>query len=66
LYLQTRRIWENKLYNVNQISWQKKGRHLDTIEKLYIYQETKNNNQINDRVIYNKIFEIILENRKES
>jgi hypothetical protein len=46
----------------------KKGRHLDTIEKFYIYQETKNNNQINDkhRVIYNKIFEIILENRKES
>jgi hypothetical protein len=44
------------------------GRHLDIIEKFYIYQETKNNNQINDKhkVIYNKIFETILENRKES
>jgi hypothetical protein len=46
----------------------KKGRYLDTIEKFYIYQEAKNNNQINDkyRVTYNKIFETILENKKES
>jgi hypothetical protein len=53
--------------NVNQF-FGKKGRHLDTVEKFYIYQETKNNNQINDRhtVIYNKIFDTILENRKES
>jgi endo-alpha-1,4-polygalactosaminidase (GH114 family) len=43
----------------------KKGKHLDTIEKFYIYQETKKNNQINDKhtVLYNKIFETIIENK---
>jgi hypothetical protein len=35
------------------------------MEKYYIYQETKTNNQINDKntVSYNKIFETILENQ---
>jgi hypothetical protein len=42
----------------------KKSKFLDTMEK-YIYQETKINNQINDKntVSYNKIFETILENQ---
>jgi hypothetical protein len=46
----------------------KKGRYLDTIGKFYIYQQTKNNNRINDKhtVIYNKICETILENIKDS
>jgi hypothetical protein len=45
----------------------KKGKYLDTIEKFYIYQETKRNNQINDKhtVIYNKIFETILQNKQD-
>jgi endo-alpha-1,4-polygalactosaminidase (GH114 family) len=42
----------------------KKGKYLDTIEQFYIYQETKRNNQINDKhtVIYNRIFEVLFEN----
>jgi hypothetical protein len=38
-----------------------KGRMLDTLERFYIYKETKLNNQINDRltVQYNPIFETI-------
>jgi hypothetical protein len=42
-----------------------KNKLLDTMEKYYIYQETKANNQINDKntVSYNKIFETILENQ---
>jgi endo-alpha-1,4-polygalactosaminidase (GH114 family) len=44
----------------------KKGKYLDTIEKFYIYQETKKNNQIHDKhaVIYNRIFALILENQQ--
>jgi hypothetical protein len=40
----------------------KKSKFLDTMEKYYIYQETKINNQINDKntVSYNKIFEIYI------
>jgi hypothetical protein len=43
-----------------------KSKFLDTMEKYYIYHETKANNQINDKntVSYNKIFETILENQK--
>jgi hypothetical protein len=39
-----------------------KGRMLNTIEKFYIYKETKNNSQINDRhpVTPNVIFDTIL------
>jgi endo-alpha-1,4-polygalactosaminidase (GH114 family) len=45
----------------------RKGKYLDTIEKFYIYQEAKRNNQINDKhaVIYNKIFETIMENEQD-
>jgi hypothetical protein len=48
--------------NVHHILRQK-GKHLDTMEKFYIYRETKDNNQLNDKhtVIYNKIFETIIE-----
>jgi endo-alpha-1,4-polygalactosaminidase (GH114 family) len=44
----------------------KKGKYLDTMEKFYIYAETKKNNQINDKntVTYNKIYEAILENQQ--
>jgi hypothetical protein len=40
----------------------KKGRLMNTIEKLYIYEETAKDNQINDRhtVQRNVIFETIL------
>jgi hypothetical protein len=43
----------------------KKSKFLDTMEKYYIYQETKINTQINDKntVSYNKIFETILESQ---
>jgi hypothetical protein len=43
--------------------YDKKGKHLDTMEKFYKYQETKDNNQLNDKhtIIYNKIFETIIE-----
>jgi hypothetical protein len=39
-----------------------KGRMLNTIEKFYVYKETKNNSQINDRhtVTPNVIFDTIL------
>jgi hypothetical protein len=36
----------------------KKGKYLDTTEKFYIYQETKK--------IYNRIFEVLLENQQVS
>ena len=37
----------------------KKGRTMDTIEKYYIYKETKNDKQINDKntVKLNKIYD---------
>jgi hypothetical protein len=42
----------------------KNGKHLDTVEKFYIYRETEDNNQLNDKhtIIHNKIFETITEN----
>jgi hypothetical protein len=43
--------------------YKKKVKHVDTMEKFYIYRETKDNNQLNDKhtVIYNSIFETIIE-----
>jgi len=40
----------------------KKGRHMDTVEKFYIFKETRINNQINDKntVNPNAIFEALL------
>jgi len=40
---------------MNVIHYERKGRMLDTLEKLYIYRETKNGNQINDRLTVQKI-----------
>jgi hypothetical protein len=39
-----------------------KGKLLDAWEKYYIFQETKNGNQINDKltVQYNPIFDVIV------
>jgi hypothetical protein len=39
-----------------------KGQMMDTIEKFYIYRETKLNNQINDKLTVkpNVIFEILV------
>ena len=39
-----------------------KGRSMDTIDKYYIYKETKNCNQINDKntVIPNKIYDVVI------
>jgi hypothetical protein len=36
------------------------------MEKFYIYRETKDNNQLNDKhkVAYNKIFETVIEKEK--
>ena len=41
----------------------KKGRTMDTIEKYYIYKETKNGNQINDKntVKQNKIYNAVIQ-----
>ena len=33
---------------------EKKGRMLDTLEKYYIYRETQNGNQINDKLTFRK------------
>jgi hypothetical protein len=42
----------------------KKGKMLDTLEKFYIYKETKHGNQINDKLTFqtNPIFEAIVQN----
>jgi len=41
----------------------KKGRTMDTIEKYYIYKETKNGNQINDKntIKQNKIYDAVIQ-----
>ena len=41
----------------------KKGRTMDTIEKYYIYKETKKENQINDKnkMKQNKIYEAVIQ-----
>jgi hypothetical protein len=40
----------------------RKGRMLDTLEKFYIYRETKRNNQINDKLTVkpNVIFDVLV------
>ena len=35
---------------LNIIHYERKGKMLDTLENFYIYRETKNGNQINDRL----------------
>jgi len=47
---------------MNIIQYERKGKMLDTLEKFYIYRETKNGNQINDRLTVhsNPIFETIV------
>jgi len=47
---------------MNIIHYERRGKMLDTLEKFYIYRETKNGNQINDRptVQSNPIFETIM------
>jgi len=50
----------NKIMSV--IHFERKGKMLDTLEKFYIYRETKNRNQINDRLTVqsNLIFKTIV------
>jgi len=50
----------NEIMNV--IHFERKGKMLDTLEKFYINRETKNGNQINDRLTVqsNPIFETIV------
>jgi len=50
----------NEIMNV--VHFERKGKMLDTLEKFYIYRETKNGNQINDRLTVksNPIFETIV------
>jgi len=47
---------------MNVIHYERKGKMLDTLDKFYIYRETKNGNQINDRLAVqsNPIFETIV------
>jgi len=47
---------------MNIIHYEGKGKMLDTLEKFYIYRETKNGYQINDRLTVqsNPIFETIV------
>jgi hypothetical protein len=42
--------------------YDKKGRHLDTMERYYIYRETMKNNQLNDKhtITCNRIFGTII------
>jgi len=51
----------NEIMNV--IHYARNGKMLDTLEKFYIYRETKNGNQINDKLTVqsNPIFETILQ-----
>jgi hypothetical protein len=46
---------------------QKKGSHLNTIERFYIYKEATANNHLNDdyTIPHNKIFETILKDFQE-
>jgi len=55
----------NEIMNV--IHFERKEKMLDTLEKFYIYRETKNGNQINDRLTVqsNPIFETILRQSSE-
>jgi len=50
----------NEIMNV--IHYERKRKMLDTLEKFYIYRETKNGNQINNRLTVqsNPIFETIV------
>jgi hypothetical protein len=51
----------NEIMEVVQIS--KKSRILGTLEKFYIYRETKRSNQINDKLTiqFNPIFEVLVQ-----
>jgi len=44
----------------------KKGNTMDTIEKFYIYKETKNGNHINDKntIKPNRIYDAVIQRRK--
>jgi len=44
------------------LSYQKKGPHLNAIEKFFIHKENTNDNQLNDKQTFfrNKIFDAIL------
>jgi len=48
---------------INVIHFARKGKMLDTLEKFYIYRQTKNGNQINDKLTIqsNLIFETIVQ-----
>ena len=48
------------------LEFQKKSKHMNTLERYYIYKEAYLNNNLNDQhtIIQNKIFEIISSNEK--
>jgi len=50
----------NEIMNI--IHHERKGKMLDTLKKFYIYRESKNENQINDRLTVqrNPIFETVI------
>jgi len=52
---------------MNIIHYKRKGKMLDTLEKFYIYRETKNGNQINDRLTIESkpILETIVKNSRQ-
>ena len=53
----------NEIMEVVHIA--KKGRMLDTLEKLYMYKETKRDSQINDKptIQSNPIFEVLVQHK---
>jgi hypothetical protein len=53
---------------VSHLHYERKGKMDDTLEKLYIYRETKNRNQIKDRLTIqsNPVFETIVKHSTPS
>jgi hypothetical protein len=47
---------------VKSVYYDDKGRHLDTVEKIYMWKEAMKGNQLNDEhtVMFNKIFGTVL------
>jgi hypothetical protein len=56
----------NEIMEVTQVA--KKGRMFNTLEKFYIYRETKHGNQINEKLTGqpNLVFEVLLQHPPHS
>jgi hypothetical protein len=53
---------------MNIINVKQKGRHMNTLERYYIYLDAMKNNHLNDQhtVVHNRIFETIRNNIDDS